>query len=69
MAKKVITIDCPNPCCDESAGCCLCDFSGKIEVYKDEEYEFTEETKIVIIAEYNKNLKDNEDNYGSIRRL
>ena len=57
MPKRIITVDCPNPYCDVG-GCCLCDFSGKIEVYKDEEYEFTEETKEILLVEYENKLQE-----------
>ena len=57
MPKRIIKVPCPNPYCDDAGGCCLCDFSGWMEVYKDEEYEFTEESKEIMFAEYEQNLK------------
>ena len=34
--KKIATIPCFNPKCDEIEGCCLCEHTGWIQVFEEE---------------------------------
>lgn len=50
--KKIVHVECPNPCCDIDEGCCLCDYTGALELYEDEVYEFDDITKKHIMLEH-----------------